>query len=159
MRKIIAVLLAICGLLSVAPAFATTGGSSGVTASVNVQVVCSLNIDNNAINFNTPLPGTNDNPADLTVKATTASEQNTQIDVTIGGTPWSGPSSMVVGQTKYSLNGIAPWTPLTSSAPLFSSSTSHFETATFVLDIPNNQPAGIYSQTITLTFDCPQPTV
>lgn len=156
MRKIIATLLAaVYGMILVVTPLLAYTGPTDVTASVTVTEVCGLTIDNSAISFGTNvMPNTQNNSADKTVTATTDPEQNVNIDVTIGGTDWSGPGSMGVGQTKYSQDGGVSWNTLTGSAPLFSISTSHSKTSTFVLDIPNNQPAGSYTQTITYGFSC-----
>jgi hypothetical protein len=132
-----------------------------VTASVNVPSSCGLDAGDN-LNFGSVQEGETSDVASTTVKNT----GNTLADVDVSGSDWSDgdSNSFDAGNTEYrcvNLPGsgcdVTTFTSLTETP-----TESNFaqldgqETLTgeFKVNVPEGQPAGSYSQTITFTADC-----
>lgn len=140
---------AICGImLTVTPALAVN-----IQASVTVQGMCELTVDQTGLQFGPLSQGQTSDPLGRNV----ALDANTPTNITIFGQNWVGllANSMSVGQTKYGLN-VDPDTALmlTPGALLFSSSVDASHMVNFDVTIPDPQPADTYNQTITIDFSC-----
>lgn len=126
-----------------------------VLATANVQEGCSLDVSPTSISFGNLVAGSADNPADNPVSlVNNAGSSNVPADVYLQGTDWNLPN-FDVGKTKYSFNGGSS-TPLTTISA-FAGTVPQDATGkdvSFIVSVPANQAAGLYTQTITVTFEC-----
>ena len=125
------------------------------TASVTVPASCGLAATD--IAFGSLSTGATSSDVTSTVSMPSG---NTAVTPTISGLPWSGnPSgSMVVGQTHWYMSDVAygSMTTLTNAPVSIGQQVSYGSSKTvhFKLQIPNDQAAASYTQTITFTATC-----
>lgn len=152
MKKILASLFAvICTvMLAVIPALAL---DEQVTASVEVEGVCTLEATPTSLDFGTLLPETTSASPETVTLTNTGNTGITSLEVS--GTNWG--AGFPVGQTDY--DDDSGYTDLTSGGTdVFGGSLADdgSDNVDFKVTIPPDQPADNYQQTITFTFGCNQ---
>jgi hypothetical protein len=148
MKKIILVITLALAILSVNVLAATS------TASVTVPASCGLAATD--VNFGSLSTGATSGDVTSTVSMPSG---NTPVTPTISGTAWTGGTGMVVGQTHWYMTASQPYgtmTTLTGTGVSIGQQVSYGspKTVYFKLQIPNDQAAASYSQTITFTASC-----
>jgi len=159
MRKILTAIVALVSLLSTVPL--VMPATSDVTASVEVQTWCSLQLSTSSISFGSMIPDQivdGINVQDVTASQTAAANVDAVLDVF--GNDWQTSSGFLVGQTHWSttLTAYSSMNPLLSSAttPHVDSALlpTESDTVHFALQVPAHQAVASYTQTITFEVSC-----
>ena len=134
----------------VIPAIAT---SQDITGSVTiVECTVGMTLGSTSLNFGSLIKGGTSDIQEISLNISgTGTPCISYIPVNIRGTNWAaGAYTMPVGQTKYAYNDV-PSIVLTTSDVLVGNLGNSILPIKFRLDVPSDQVAGIYSQTITIT--------
>lgn len=154
MKEIIIAAVALISLMSLVPVAMPT--STGVTGTVNVPIVCAIDVSSTSLDFGQL--GPTETSADKTTTVSQPQNGNSpDIGAKISGSGWIGaipPHVMDVGQTHWSTSTITDFggTPLTGSGVSIGPiGPSGSQVVHLMLRIPGEQLADTYTQTITFT--------
>jgi spore coat protein U-like protein len=153
MRKILTALVALVSLFATVPVVAP----ATITGTVVVELVCDIAVSPD-LNFSSMKPG-DISALDVTTVVSMPTG-NTELSPTIEGSPWTGGTGMLVGQTHYdetvSNDPYVSMSTLTGSPVSLTGKVKYGTNLPvyFKLAIPAGQAAASYTQTITFTASC-----